>query len=54
MKQVIINNKKGKLFLFGADNGFKTSQFGEVHNFLFEREFDNVPRVGLAVYTIDY
>lgn len=44
----------GKLFLFGPDNGFEFTQFGQTYIFRFLREFDNVPRVGLALYTIDF
>jgi hypothetical protein len=53
-KQVILTVNEGKLFLFGPDNGFQFTEFGSSYSFLFGREFDNVPRVGLAVYTIDF
>ncbi len=45
---------KGKLFIFGSDIGFEQSNSNKHYNFMFERPFDNVPRVGLAVYTIDF
>lgn len=40
--------------MFGPDSGFQYTELNKTHTFMFERVFNNVPRVGLAVYTIDF
>lgn len=42
------------LFLFDTTNGFQANQGGTTYTYNFARNFSLIPRVGLAVYTMDF
>lgn len=44
----------GRLFLFDSTNGLQADKEGDTYSFTFSRNFTVVPRVGLAVYTMDF
>lgn len=43
-----------RVFLFDTINGNQASNNGFTYAFTFNRNFTNIPRVGLAIYTMDF
>lgn len=43
-----------RVFLFDTINGNQANNNGLTYPFTFNRNFTNIPRVGLAIYTMDF